>query len=102
MAIINPVDIYRRAVFHPNNPNNNTSATSLIIGAAIRNENVTPRGMPDSTNPRKSGMAEQEQNGVTTPNKLASTLPAHRKLLIFTILRQQLILHFHKLVKLSG
>lgn len=50
-------------------------ATSLIKGAAIRKENVTPRGMPDSTNPRKSGMAEQEQKGVTIPKRLAIILP---------------------------
>ena len=51
------------------------SAISLTIGAAIRNENVTPSGMPASTKPMKSGTAEQEQNGVTIPRSAARTLP---------------------------
>jgi hypothetical protein len=57
-----------------------TSATSLIIGAAIKNENVTPSGTPLCTNPRNNGIAEQEQNGVTTPSELANTLPVKRDL----------------------
>jgi hypothetical protein len=58
-------------------PNNSITATSLIIGAAIRNEKVTPRGIPDSTNPRKRGIAEQEQNGVTIPSIDAITFPVN-------------------------
>ncbi len=45
------------------------------MGAAIRNEKVTPRGIPAVTKPMKSGMAEQEQKGVATPKKAASTFP---------------------------
>ncbi len=45
------------------------------MGAAIRKEKVTPSGTPDSTKPMKSGTAEQEQKGVTTPRPAASTLP---------------------------
>jgi hypothetical protein len=41
----------------------------------MRNEKVTPRGIPASTNPRNSGIAEQEQNGVTMPSVLAIMLP---------------------------
>ena len=52
----------------------------MIIGAAIRNEKVTPRGMPDSTKPMKSGTAEQEQKGVMTPSPAASVLPKPRRL----------------------
>jgi hypothetical protein len=50
-------------------------ATSLIIGEEIRKEKVTPRGTPDSTNPKNKGMAEQEQNGVTTPSDAAIIFP---------------------------
>ena len=75
IAINNPVEHIRRAVFHPNKPNSKTSATSFIIGAAIKNENVTPSGTPLCTNPRNNGIAEQEQNGVTTPSELANTFP---------------------------
>jgi len=52
-----------------------TTATSLMVGAAIKNEKVTPSGMPLSTKPIKRGTAEQEQNGVTMPKPAASTLP---------------------------
>jgi len=47
----------------------------LTIGAAMRNENVTPSGMPASTKPMKSGTAEQLQNGVAMPRHAAMTLP---------------------------
>ena len=53
------------------------TATSLIIGEAIKNENVTPSGMPDSTKPMNKGTAEQEQNGVMMPTSAASTLPTY-------------------------
>jgi hypothetical protein len=42
--------------------------TSLARGEAIRKENVIPRGIPVSKKPINIGMAEQEQNGVRTPN----------------------------------
>ncbi len=35
-----------------------------------------PSGMPACTKPMKSGTAEHEQNGVTTPSEAASTLPS--------------------------
>ena len=56
-------------------PKSMPSATSFTIGAAIRKEKVTPSGTPALTKPIKSGTAEQEQKGVTTPNPAASTLP---------------------------
>src|SRR4030042_974041 len=46
------------------------------MGAETRKENVTPSGTPEVTNPMKSGTAEQEQKGVTTPSRDASTFPA--------------------------
>ncbi|MPM29181.1 hypothetical protein SDC9_75721 [bioreactor metagenome] len=42
------------------------------IGEEMRNENVTPTGSPADVNPMKSGMEEQEQNGVTVPSKAAT------------------------------
>jgi hypothetical protein len=56
------------------------SATSLTMGAAIRKEKVTPSGTPASMKPIKSGTAEQEQKGVTTPSPAASTLPMPSRL----------------------
>ena len=50
------------------------------MGAATRKENVTPSGTPAVTNPTKSGTAEQEQKGVTTPRHAARTLPADSRL----------------------
>jgi len=76
MAMLRPVNTYIRATFQPKRPMSNTSATSLIMGAAIRKEKVTPSGIPASTNPRNRGMAEQEQKGVTIPNTEAITFPA--------------------------
>ena len=47
------------------------------MGDAIRNEKVTPKGTPDSTNPMKRGTAEHEQNGVIIPIKAAATFPRY-------------------------
>ena len=76
--MVRPVSTYIRATFQPNRPISNTSATSLIMGAAIRKEKVTPKGIPASTKPKNRGMAEQEQNGVMIPNTDAITLPMKR------------------------
>lgn len=68
------------AVFQPKSPTKRTKATSLIIGAAIRKENVTPIGIPASTNPKNKGTAEQEQNGVTIPSMEAIMFPVNKGL----------------------
>jgi len=47
------------------------------MGEATRNVKVTPSGIPASTNPRKRGIAEHEQNGVTIPNDPARMLPVN-------------------------
>jgi len=57
------------------NPQSIIRATSLIIGEDTRKENVAPKGTPASIKPRKSGMALQEQKGVTIPKTAASILP---------------------------
>ena len=75
MAMIKPETTYSPATCQPNSPNNITTATSLIVGAAMRNENVTPSGTPLSTKPMNNGTALHEQNGVTMPSMAASTLP---------------------------
>ena len=75
MAIMRPETIYMSAICQPNMANSMAAAISLISGDAIRNENVMPSGTPDSTNPMKSGTAEQEQNGVGIPRRAATTLP---------------------------
>ena len=76
MATDSPRPRYKRATFQPNRPNSSVSATSLTIGAEIRNEKVTPSGTPACTKPMNSGTAEHEQNGVTTPRLAAMTLAA--------------------------
>src|SRR3990172_10330872 len=75
IAIVSPEKTYGPATPHPKRPYSRTTATSLMVGAAIRNEKVTPSGMPDSTKPMNSGTAEHEQNGVTMPSIAASTFP---------------------------
>ncbi len=52
----------------------------MTRGAAMRYERVTPSGTPACTNPRKRGVAEQEQNGVMTPNSAANTFPVVSRL----------------------
>ncbi len=56
------------------------SATSFMTGDEMRKANVTASGSPDSTKPMKSGTAEHEQNGVTTPKSAARTVPANSPL----------------------
>ncbi len=75
IAITSPERMYMPATFQPNRPKSMTTATSLIVGAAIKKEKVTPSGMPLSTKPIKSGTAEQEQNGVTIPSMAARIFP---------------------------
>ena len=41
---------------------------------------MTPSGTPVVTKPMNSGTAEQEQKGVTTPSRAASTLPTASRL----------------------
>jgi hypothetical protein len=48
------------------------------MGAAIKKEKVTPKGIPASIKPRKRGIAEHEQKGVTIPKTDASTLPTNK------------------------
>ena len=50
----------------------------MTIGELMRKAKVTPSGIPASTKPMKSGTAEQEQNGVTTPNEAAAAVPVRR------------------------
>jgi hypothetical protein len=47
----------------------------LTIGDVIRNEKVTPSGIPASTKPINKGTEEQEQKGVTIPNRDAMKFP---------------------------
>ena len=70
-ATTSPASTYSDASFQPRIPTRMTAATSLIMGLAIRNEKVTPSGMPASTKPMNSGTDEQEQNGVTAPSATA-------------------------------
>ena len=47
----------------------NTRLPKSTIGDEIKNENVTPSGSPVLVKPMNNGIDEQEQNGVTVPNK---------------------------------
>ena len=55
-------------------------AISLTSGEAMRKLIVTPTGTPAASNPMNAGTAEHEQNGVTTPNPAARTLPTPSRL----------------------
>ena len=47
----------------------NTRLPKSTMGDEIKNENVAPSGSPALVNPMNSGIDEQEQNGVTVPNR---------------------------------
>ena len=59
------------ASFQPKILINRTRLPRSTIGEEIKKENVTPSGNPALVNPIKSGMEEQEQNGVTVPSNAA-------------------------------
>ena len=67
-----PLMTYIIVACTPNEPRNMATATSLTKGEVIRNDSVTPSGMPPLTKPMNSGTDEQEQKGVTAPNKEAN------------------------------
>ena len=65
-------------------------------GEEIRNENVTPNGKPDPVKPMKSGIEEQEQNGVIVPNNAArilAVIPSKRPKIFLRPLRREETLH---------
>ena len=52
----------------------NISEAKSTNGEEIKKEKVTPIGRPARVKPMKSGIEEQEQNGVTVPNKAPKVL----------------------------
>jgi len=56
--------------------------TSFTSGEATKKLNVMPRGIPASRKLINNGTAEQEQNGVSTPNKPAARLAFRTGILI--------------------
>jgi len=58
---------YKIVIFQPNNPAKSTTAIWLTKGETIKNDKVTPRGIPASKKPINNGIDEQEQNGVIAP-----------------------------------
>jgi hypothetical protein len=59
-------------VFQPKRAGNKINEDSLTRGEAIKKAKVTPSGIPALKKPIKSGIEEQEQNGVTTPKSAAN------------------------------
>lgn len=70
-AMINPKITYTKATFHPKILINSTSDPKSTMGEEIKKENVTPNGKPAPVNPINRGMEDQEQKGVTVPNRAA-------------------------------
>ncbi len=71
-AITRPTITYTIATFHPKILMSSTNEPKSTIGDDIKKENVTPKGSPALVKPINKGMEEQEQNGVTVPNRAAS------------------------------
>ena len=68
------------ATFQPKILISSTKLPKSTMGEEIRKEKVTPKGKPALVKPMNRGMEEQEQNGVTVPNKAATQLaPMPRK-----------------------
>ena len=68
---------YNKAIFQPNKENKRAITTASLKGAEIKYEKVTPKGILACKNPKKSGIALQEQKGVITPNIAAKTCPTN-------------------------
>ena len=75
MAINNPNPTYKSAIFQPKSENNMAITTASLNGAEIKYENVTPKGILACKNPKKSGIALQEQKGVIIPKIEAKICP---------------------------
>jgi hypothetical protein len=68
-AITRPTMTYAIAIDQLKILASNMTDAKSTNGDDIKNENVTPTGKPAFVNPMKIGIDEQEQNGVTVPNK---------------------------------
>ena len=68
-AMTRPMMTDTMATFAPKMLMSRTRLSKSTMGEEIRNENVTPSGRPALVKPMNSGMEEQEQNGVTVPNR---------------------------------
>ena len=66
-----PLPAYINVALSPNSPKNMATATSFTKGDVIKNEKVTPNGIPPFTKPINSGIDEQEQKGVIAPKNEA-------------------------------
>lgn len=70
-ASITPTITYAIAIFQLKMLASKMTEARSTNGDDIKNENVTPSGNPALVNPMNSGIDEQEQNGVTVPNRAA-------------------------------
>lgn len=59
-------------VFQPKRAGKRINEASFTRGEAIKKAKVTPSGIPALKKPMNKGIEEQEQKGVTTPNKAAN------------------------------
>jgi hypothetical protein len=75
IPIAMPLITYASIIFHPKKPIIKTTRYSLIKGDVIRNEKVTPSGIPALRKLIKIGIEEHEQKGVIAPNSEAKKLP---------------------------
>jgi len=103
IAIVIPVSTYMIPTFQPNRLIRRITATSLIIGAAIKKEKVTPKGTPSWTKPKNSGIAEQEQKGVNIPSNEARIFPVNKDLpsnsfCVFSVVKEVLIIPTKKTI----
>jgi cAMP phosphodiesterase len=67
-----PEKTYISVILTPKTPSNIATAISLTKGEVIKNDNVTPRGIPHLRKPIKSGIDEHVQKGVIAPKRDAN------------------------------
>ena len=71
-AITRPRRTYQIATLAPKILIRSTKLPKSTMGEEMRKEKVTPKGNPALVKPMKRGIEEQEQKGVTVPNRAAT------------------------------
>ena len=66
--------VYMTVAFSPKKANIRVMIAGFSIGDVSRNETAPLNGAPLLNSPTNTGIVEQEQNGVTAPNKAPKTL----------------------------
>jgi len=67
--------LYTRVTLHPNKVRKSPMIMGFKTGEVNKNDILAPKGAPAFSKPTKTGIVEQEQNGVRAPKKAPKILP---------------------------